>query len=142
MLSWEEYIKKGMIRKTHLNREMIYSLIKNSEDGLEFFKNIIPDDKNSAVLFKNYYDSLREVCEAIALSKEYKIYQHEAITIFLRKILEEDEISFKFDRFRVLRNGIHYYGKAISKEETSKAISDVKLIISKLKYKYLKEAIG
>ena len=139
MLSWEEYIKKGIVRKTYLDKEMIISLIKTSNESLEFFRDDVPNKNNSNVLLKNYYDSLREICEAIALSKEYKIYQHEAITLFLRDILKEEEISFKFDRVRILRNGIHYYGKSISKQETSKSIFDIKDIIKTLKSKYLKE---
>jgi len=141
MLSWKEYIKKGVVRKTSLDINMIKSLIKTSDDGLEFFKNYVPDDKNSCTLFKNYYDFLREICEAVAISKEYKIYQHEAITLFLREVLNEDNISFKFDKFRILRNGIHYYGKTIPKEETSKTISDIKIIIKTLKSKYLNQFV-
>ncbi len=137
MLSWEEYIKKGVVRKTSLDVNMIKSLIKTSDDGLDFFKNIVINNKNSCTFFKNYYDFLREICEAVAISKGYKIYQHEAITLFLRGILNENEISFKFDKFRILRNRIHYYGKFIPKEETLKAIIDIKQIIKILKSKYL-----
>ncbi|HUS50454.1 MAG TPA: hypothetical protein VMZ91_09835 [Candidatus Paceibacterota bacterium] len=139
MLSWKEYLKRGIIRKASIDKNLIKSLIELGEEGLEFFKNKEISERNSGIIFKNYYDSLREVCEAVAISKEYKIYQHEAITLFLREILEEEEISFKFDRFRVLRNSIHYYGKTISKEETIKAILDIKDIIKNLKFKYLKE---
>jgi len=48
-------------------------------------------------------------------------------------------ISFKFDRFRILRNGIHYYRKTITKEETLKDIQDIKEIIKMLTQKYLRE---
>src|SRR3989344_3687038 len=137
MLSWKEYIKKGIIRKTSLDKNLILSLIKTADEGVDFFKNDIPDEKNSGILFKNYYDFLREICEAVALSREYKIYQHEAITLFLREMLKEEEMSFKFDRFRILRNSIHYYGKSITKEEELKDISDIKLIIKTLKFKYV-----
>ena len=139
MLSWKEYLKRGIIRKASIDKNLIKSLIELGEEGLEFFKNKEISERNSGIIFKNYYDSLREVCEAVAISKEYKIYQHEAITLFLREILKEEEISFKFDRFRILRNSIHYYGKTISKEETIKAILDIKDIIKNLKFKYHKE---
>lgn len=139
MLKWNEYLKKGIIRRTNLDDGLISSLIKTAKEGLEFFEKEKVNDKSSKVLFKNYYDSLREVCEAVALSKGYKIYQHEGITSFFKEILNEEIISFKFDRFRILRNGIHYYGKEVSKEETSKAISDIKRIIKFLIEKYLGE---
>ena len=138
MLSWKEYIKRGIVRKTSADKNFIKSLISMAEEGMEFFKDKELNEKNASILFKNYYDFLREICEAIALSKEYKIYQHEAITLFLREILHENDISFKFDRLRVLRNAVHYYGKHIMKDEVLKDISDIKLIIEKLKAKYLK----
>jgi len=139
MLNWNESLKKGIVRRMSLDRNIIISLVKTAKEGIEFFEKDAVTDKNARTLFKNYYDSLREICEAVALSKEYKIYQHEAITLFLKEILQEEIISFKFDRFRILRNGIHYYGRTITKEETSKAIKDIKDIIRILKEKYLKE---
>ena len=139
MLSWNEYLSKGIIRRTSLDRNMIISLIRTAKEGIEFFEKDAVKDENARTLLKNYYDSLREICEAVALSKGYKIYQHEAITSFFKEVLKEEMISFKFDRFRILRNGIHYYGKDISKEETSKSIGDIKEIIKILTKKYLRE---
>jgi len=37
MLSWNEYIKKGIARKTSISRNIIISLIKTSNENLEFF---------------------------------------------------------------------------------------------------------
>tara|TARA_Y100000310_G_C20299585_1_gene631111 strand:- start:46 stop:471 length:426 start_codon:yes stop_codon:yes gene_type:complete len=139
MLSWKKYLKKGVVRKTSSDKNLIKSLIEIAEGGLKFFKDKEINEENAGIILKNYYDSLREICEAVAILKEYKIYQHEAITLFLKDILKEEEISFKFNRFRILRNSIHYYGKTISKKETLKAISDIKSIIKTLKFKYLKE---
>lgn len=139
MLEWEKCIKKGLIRRTAINRGLIVSLIKTAKEGLGFFSGAAVKDETAGILFKNYYDLLREICEAVALSKGYKIYQHEAITSFLREVLREDTIASKFDRFRQLRNGIHYYGRAIPKEETERSIVDIKKIMETLKSKYLSE---
>ena len=139
MLSWNEYLKKGIVRRMSLDKNIIISLVKTAKEGIEFFEKDAVTDKNARTLFKNYYDSLREICEAVALSKGYKIYQHEAITSFLKDTLNENIISLKFDRFRILRNGIHYYGKTITKEETLKFIQNIKEIIKILVQKYLKE---
>jgi len=69
----------------------------------------------------------------------YKIYFHEAIGLFLREILKEDVIFAKFDKFRIMRNGINYYGNTISLNEALQYIEDIKQIIDKMKLKYLKE---
>ena len=48
-------------------------------------------------------------------------------------MLDEKEISMKFDRYRQLRNGINYYGRGIAKETAEKAIKEIPDIIKKLK---------
>ncbi|MEK6818569.1 MAG: hypothetical protein AABY10_01405, partial [Nanoarchaeota archaeon] len=63
------------------------------------------------------YDSLRELLEALAISKGYKIYNHECYTCFLKEIVNESAKGDEFDELRKVRNGINYYAKDISVEE-------------------------
>ena len=139
MLSWNDYIKKGIVKKTFPNKGRIKTLIKIADNRIKLFSKIEIDEQIAPIIFTNYYDSLREICEALAISKGYKIYSHEAIGLFLREVLKEITIFMKFDRFRQLRNNIHYYGVLLSPTETKKAIKEIKEIISQLKLKYLKE---
>ncbi len=139
MLSWDEYIKQGSIRKTFPNKGVIKSLIQTSDNRIKTFSEISLNEQNSSIIFSNYYDALREICESIALLNGYKIYFHEAIGLFLREILKEDAIFAKFDKFRIIRNGVNYYGNAISLNEALQYIDDIKRIIDKLKLKHLKE---
>ncbi len=137
MLSWNEYIKKEMIRKTSLNKGVIRSLIEISNNRIKTMKKLEFEKDTSSVIFTNYYDSLREICEAICLLKGYKIYSHEAVGLFLRDFLKEQAIFAKFDRFRVLRNGINYYWKKIEFETACLAVKDIENIVDELKQKYL-----
>ena len=139
MRSWEEYVKGGIVRRTQINKGTIKSLIGMSENRLKIFSEMKLTEQNASVLFTNYYDSLREICEAIAVSKGYKIYLHEAIGLFLRETLKEEAIFVKFDKFRVMRNGVNYYGTPIPLNEAIQGIEDIKKIINQLKPKYLKE---
>lgn len=139
MLSWEEYIKQGIIRKTLVNKGTIKTLLQISDSRLDMISKIEANEQNASVLFTNYYDALRELCEALALSNGYKIYLHEAVGLFLREILKENIIFIRFDRFRQMRNGVNYYGTPVPLNEAVQAIKDIKDIISKLRTKYLKE---
>lgn len=140
MLSWKEYVKNGTIRKTTINHSKIKALIKMSNNRIEVMSKLKPiDNDNAAIIFTNYYDSLREICEAISISKEYKIYSHEAIALFLKNILEEEAIFSKFNKFRLMRNGVNYYGKTVPLEEATSGVKEIKQLISKLISKYLKE---
>jgi len=139
MLSWNEYIKKGMVKKTMPNKGKIKTLIELAERGIEIHVKIEINEKSASILFKDFYDSLRSVCEAICLSKGYKIYSHEAVGLFFKIILREEAFYYKFDRFRILRNGVSYYGEAIPLPEAKQGIEEIKEIIKVLKNKYLQE---
>lgn len=141
MLSWNEYVKQGIVRKTISNKGRIKALIAMADIRLKTISKITMDGQNASVIFTNYYDSVREVCEAIASLKGYKIYLHEAIGLFLREILKENALFVKFDKYRIMRNGVNYYGAPIPFEEALQCTKDIKGIINKLKLKYLKEFV-
>lgn len=138
MKSWDEYVKEGIVRKSSVNLGVIKSLIKDSDDLIGIFSKLNIEDENVKILFKNYYDALRGICESICLLNGYKIYNHEAVGLFFREILKEDLIFIKFDRLRIIRNGIHYYGKGLDIGEGKASIEEIKKLIVDLKERYLK----
>ena len=138
MLSWSEYVKQGVIRKTVPNNGRIKALIIIADARINTISKVNMNKNNASIIFTNYYDSLREICEAITLSKGYKIYLHEAVGLFLREILKENVFFIKFDKYRIMRNGVNYYGTPIPLEEALQYIKEVKVIIDQLKLKYLK----
>jgi hypothetical protein len=137
-MEWEEYEKKGLIRKATLDEGLIRSLLKMSNEHLGFVKKQHIDDKNSSIILVLYYEALREVCEALAALNGLKIYSHEAITHLLSLKFGEEEASMIFDRYRKLRNGINYYGQGVSSKETSRSSVEILDLIAKLRKKYLK----
>ena len=139
MLSWNEYIRQGYIRKISKNKGVIKSLMQISDNRIKIFSEMTLNQQNSSIIFSNYYDAIREICEAISLLNGYKIYSHEAIGLLMKEILKEDAIYIKFDKFRTMRNGVNYYGNNIDFNEALQSIEDIKQMINKLKMKYLKE---
>ena len=73
MLNWDEYVKQGVIRKTILNKGKIKALLQIANSRLKMISYIEINEENASVVFTNYYDSLREICEALALLNGYKI---------------------------------------------------------------------
>ncbi|MFH0836964.1 MAG: hypothetical protein V1870_02440 [Candidatus Aenigmatarchaeota archaeon] len=138
MLSWNEYVKKGSVRKIVVDKGVIKTLIEIADKRIKVISKLGISEENSSIVFTNYYDSLREICDAICLLNGYKIYSHEAIGLYLRDFLKEQAIFNKFDRFRILRNGVNYYGKTIPFEVAKQDIADIEKIIKELKTKYLK----
>ncbi len=137
-MRWQDFIDEGKVKKTNKDLSKIKSLIDMSNNLIKVFSNMQIDEFTSSVIFVNYYEALRQIVEAIAISYGFNVYSHEAFTSFLFEILKEDLISQKFGRFRLLRNRVNYYGKKVEVEISKEAKKDMLNIIKILKNKYLK----
>ena len=135
-MNFEDFIKKGLVRPAKKDLPFVESLINTSEAELKFLRLLKIDEISSRTLMIRYYDMLRTILDGIAIKNNYKVYSHEAFTYLLKKMGEEI-ISIKFDRFRKIRNGLVYYGKTISSEETKEKIKEIIRLINFLKNKYL-----
>jgi len=137
-MDWEECNKKKLIRKIHVDEGLIYSLTECSKDKSFSASLLNLNERTSSSIIILYYDSLRELLEALAIKNQYKIYNHECYVYFLKEILKEEKFSEIYDRIRKVRNSLIYYGRKLSLEETETIIKDIKLLIEKFK-KLLKE---
>lgn len=135
-MTFEELVKKGLVKRTSKDMALIKSLIITSQNDLEFLKKVKIDALSSRKVMTNYYDILRNILEAMSSLEGYKIYSHEAFTEFL-KLKKEDVIAQKFDRLRKIRNGINYYAKTISPDEVKENVSEIIDVVKHLKAKYL-----
>lgn len=131
-----ESIRKGYVKKIPKQTERAKSLLKSSQQAIATAKEIQLKESTLKTIFRELYEGFREYCEAIGYFKGYKFLSHETITYFLDEILEEKEISLKFDRYRKLRNKINYYGENISQETVKEALFGIPKLIDSLK-KYL-----
>ena len=133
---FENFVKRGDVRKTNRDEKLAKSLISNSQKDLIFLGNLNVDENSVRKIFSSYYDVLRSILEAIVALDSLKIYSHEAFTYFLKE-KEEEKISFAFDRFRRKRNSINYYGGEISIGACEESIKEMKKMINFLIDKYL-----
>lgn len=82
------------------------------------------------------YDTLRIFLECLALQKGYKIYNHECYVSFLREIIGDSVIAEEFDKQRMIRNGINYYGREMTPDEGKAVIDELKSLITRIKRTY------
>ena len=135
-MQFSKSIKEGYAKIVPKDNLRAKSLIKTADNALLSAKELQIIERNYNSILRELYESLRQYCEAIGYFKGYKFESHESITYFLGDILNEKELSRKFDRYRQLRNGINYYGKGIAKETTEKAIKEIPEMIKQLE-KYI-----
>lgn len=103
---------KGHIKKTKPNKELVKSLIEMSNIKEKAVNSADIDELTISAYVPMAYDSLREVLEAICISRGYKVTSHVCIGELIRTFL--DDFDFHgFDRFRYIRNGINYYGEKV-----------------------------
>lgn len=133
-MKFEDFLKKGQIKRASKDIQLIKSIISSSDNDLKFLSGLKIDEVSSRKIFSNYYDVLRSILEALALLDGYKVYSHEAFKYFLDEMGEE-VLSIKFDRFRKLRNKVNYYGKSLSVEEVNEYKKELIELIKKFKEK-------
>ncbi len=90
---------------------------------------------NSA--YKGYYDALHGLAEAFLRVKKIKSKNHQCLFVYICIKYPELELDWSFfEKIRMKRNGINYYGKPVSNED----IKDIKLR-AQIYIKTLKDAI-
>lgn len=140
-MKFNDFVKEGKVKKNKIaDQALIISLIKTSREDLKFLNSLKVNDSSARKLTISYYDTLRSVLEAVAAQKGYKVYSHEAYVYFLKE-LGENVFSIKFDRFRMLRNKLNYYGESITSEEVKEIIAEIISMIAALNKKYFQRYI-
>lgn len=113
-------------KKIQPDLQMAESLQKTSINKAYSSEQLELNEQTAAAKISLYYDSARELLEAIALKKGFKIYNHVCYTAFLKEILKESNLAEEFDALRKIRNDINYYGKEITLEETKAILMQLK----------------
>ncbi|MCA9487899.1 MAG: hypothetical protein KC516_02970 [Nanoarchaeota archaeon] len=129
MKPFEYYIKTKEVRKISKDIELAKSLIKDMQSRIKDSTEL--PKKFKKLIFENYYDALRNFCDALLAKDGYKSYSHQASIIYLSKY----NFSFieiqKIEDFRYLRNSSKYYGKPIE----DKDLREIKKTYQQLKEK-------
>jgi len=133
----DECFRKGLIKKTDSDKELIQSLIEMAGIKETTVKTANINKINISAYVSLAYDALREILEALCILKEYKVLSHICMGELLKEILEDFDYS-DFDRMRYIRNGINYYGTKIDLEQGKEIINKIFYMKQKIS-KYFKE---
>ncbi|PIN88755.1 hypothetical protein COU61_03605 [Candidatus Pacearchaeota archaeon CG10_big_fil_rev_8_21_14_0_10_35_13] len=139
-MNTDKMIRIGLMRKTEINHGMITSILANIERNLHYLKNSKIDEYSSRIITTSYYDSLRNALEALILSEGLKTNKHEAITHYLKE-KNEPRMASEFDKLRILRNKINYYGGEVSPQKTIEIKEKVTRMINELRNKHLRKFV-
>lgn len=131
-MDWNECLIRRLVKKKSLDENLIKSLIKESKKKIKTNNLLQLNEITASTKLCIVYDSLREILEAIAIKKGYKIYNHECYVSFLKEILYLGNESVDFNKFRKARNSINYYAKQIDVDDTKSLIFEILNLKKKL----------
>lgn len=133
----DECFRKGLIRKTKIDKELVKSLIEMSDIKETTVKTANINKTNIPAYVSLAYDSLREILESLCILKGYKVLSHICIGELLKDTI--GEVDFKeFDRIRWIRNSINYYGEKVEFEQGKEIIQKIFAIKKKISDKHLR----
>lgn len=124
--------RNGFVKQVNADYNLMESLKVSSGKKMYSQKLLILNDYTSTSKITLAYDALRELLEALAIAKGYKIYNHECYTPFLKEIIKESGLGDKFDKLRKIRNDINYYGKDISADGAGVILNDIITLIEEI----------
>ena len=137
-MDWKNCLSQREIKEVSIDYELISSLEKTSVDKLHSATFLPETERTIGSKISLVYDAVRELIEAVALLKGYKIYNHVCYVALLKEILNKSEAGDLFDEVRKIRNDINYYGKRISLDE-GKYVLDLLAQLRSLFLSLLKE---
>ena len=120
----DECLKKGLIKKTQIDKELINSLIEMFGIKEMAVKTANINEMNISAYVSLAYDSLREVLEALCILKGYKVLSHICIGELLKGMLGDFDYDV-FDRLRWIRNSINYYGEKVEFGQGKEVIAKI-----------------
>ena len=133
--------RNNLIKKTEINDELIKSLIEMAGIKEMTVKTAKINNLNISAYVSLSYDSLREILEAICISKGYKVLSHACIGELLEKLFADFNYG-GFDRVRYIRNSINYYGIKIEFEQGKEIINNIFSMKKNLLKKHLNKFIN
>jgi len=133
----DECYRKSLIKKTRTDSELIRSLVEMAGIKEHAVKTAGIDEINVSAYVTLAYDSLREILEAICISRGYKVLSHFCMGELLRELLDDFDYA-GFDRLRYIRNGINYYGTKVEFGQGKEIIRKMLAMKRQLAEKYLK----
>lgn len=117
-------VKEGRIHVRSVDKEKIKSLVISSKSNAEVALSINLNEKNSTVIFREIYESIRQFGDAMWWLKGYEPLDHDISLEILKNLKIKNNIELNFlDRFRKIRNDANYRGFKVTESQAKEIVS-------------------
>ncbi|MFH1649081.1 MAG: hypothetical protein ABIA93_00860 [Candidatus Woesearchaeota archaeon] len=127
-MDWTECRDKGIVRQTTKNQALISNLVEAAEDKLHSSSLLPNNSRTRTSRIALTYDAIRALLEALAVSKGFKVYNHECFEAFLDYIMDAPQTASLFRKARILRNQITYFGSEVSEARVQNSLRELIII--------------
>ncbi len=127
-MDWKECKDKMLVKEVKKDQNLVNSLLISSKNKLESNNRLRLDKITASTKVSIIYESIRELLEALAIKMGFKIYNHDCFCAFLDEICNDKRSSIIFNRFRIIRNQINYYGKDLNVNAAKDIIKEISLL--------------
>lgn len=136
--SYDICLSEGnFIPQANIDNNKINSMLKIIEEDIQTIEELKKTNRYNTLL-KLTYDVLHTLAEIILLFDKIKSSNHKCLFTYICTKHKELEFDWNFfEKFRTKRNGIHYYGTTINKDEWKELLFGANLYINTLK-EYIK----
>ncbi len=118
-----EFKRKNWIKSITKNPSKIKSLIEAAKLNSVVAKEMPLDDKHTTSIFREVYESIRQLGDALWLSNGYETQNHEVSLEILKEIEIKEKIKIlSLDRFREIRHDANYRGYLVSIEQAKEIL--------------------
>jgi|SRR3989338_611075 len=125
--SWNECLETFSSRQASPNHERVMSLSETADERISLVGEI--REKNCNFVFEDYYTSLLEMLQAMAVQRGFKVLNHVCLGFYLRDVLHQAELFRVFDDVRQKRNSLTYYGNRMDFPTAKNAIEQCKKLM-------------
>jgi hypothetical protein len=134
--SWNECLANNTSLKVSSDKAKATSLLETARQRIIFTEKKNASGQELKFVFEDYYSSLIEILHAILSIRGYKVLNHVCLGYYLKDILKKEQLYKDFDKLRIKRNNITYYGKDIDSKILEEDLQTTKKLIKELEKIY------
>lgn len=115
--------KSGILRPRQIDSERIKSMIKSAETNAKVAKNIQLNEDSATVIFREIYESIRQLGDAKWWLIGYEPSNHEISMDILKEMDIPGKVKLNFlSRFKAIRHDANYKGFQVSVSQAKEII--------------------
>ena len=123
-IAWEKLVKNSDIRIRTPDKERALSLIESALITGRVTRRISLDEESSTLIFRELYESLRQIGEALWWIRGFEARTHDVCMSALQELNVQEKTKLQHvQRFKMIRNDANYRGVKVSKNDALELIT-------------------